>query len=119
MDELLRRRQMMSGGNVPPPNQIWYTTTDEQIITPSGFTILSNTYRNGVGKIVTNKKITSIPLRAFRGITTIKTVILPDSVVEISSYAFNDSSIEEVLCSNLKTIGDCNYSGTPAIGNNL
>ena len=88
---------MMGGGRMKPKsNEIWYTSTDGQIITPSEFTILSNTYRNGVGRIVTNNRLSEVPARCFRNITTLDKVWLPETVTQINSGAFANSSISEI-----------------------
>ena len=90
-----RRALFATGPKGPADNEIWYTSTDGQIITPSGFTILSNTYRNGVGRIVTNKKITSIPNSAFQNKTTLSSISMVwENITSIGSRAFNS-------CSNL------------------
>lgn len=91
-----RRLQLFSGPKGPKENEIWYTTTDGQPITPSGLTILSNTYRDGVGKVVTQSRLSEVPARCFRDITTVDTVWLPETVTQINSSAFANSSISEI-----------------------
>lgn len=90
-----RRLQLFSGPKGPKENEIWYTTTDGQPITPSGFTIISNTYSGGIGKIVTSGKITSIPNGAFLKQTTLSSISMVwENITSIGSQAFRG-------CSNL------------------
>lgn len=59
-------------GNYPPNDQIWYTSTDENIITPKtinvfGANIISNTYQQGLGIIKFDGNVTQIGKNAFTG----------------------------------------------------
>ena len=76
-----------------PQNIFYYTTTNNRVLTPNisnpfDVSILSNTYRDGVGMIVCDGDITSIKATAFEGCKYIKSVILPNSVVSIEEEAF-------------------------------
>ena len=80
-----------------PNNQIWYTSTDGQIVEPYkdegfGAYIVSNTYENGKGIITFNGNITMIGEWAFDRRYNLKSIIIPDGVVLIDSYAFNNCS---------------------------
>lgn len=82
--------------------KIYYTSTDENVITPKtstgwGATLLSNTYENGLGVITFDNDVQSIPYGAFSGKTTLETIDLPESVTAINSYSFS-------LCQHLKGI---------------
>lgn len=100
----------------PTPSEITYTTTDGKIIEPlaSVFdaTIVSNTYENGVGKMVFNDSVKAIGEMAFYDNRTLKSIVLPDCVIELGGWAFSGcSKLEEVTLSNgLKTIGDMAFS---------
>lgn len=117
-----------------PNNQIWYTSTDGNIVTPynaDGFcaSIISNTYKNGKGVITFDNDVTIIGSSAFKGcdkllsitIPTSVTIIgrsafeganlfdgteLPDSIISIEDRAFYAANIKRIVLSNsIKTIG--------------
>ena len=86
-------------GDLPPANEIWYTSTDGEVVTPyweideegnSVFNanIISNTYENGVGIITFDGDVTSIGYGAFAMRTNLKSFIIPESVTEIGVSAF-------------------------------
>lgn len=86
----------------PNNNEIWYTSTDGNIVTPysaTGFgaNIISNTYENGKGVITFDGDITSAGTTAFYRCTNLSSIVLPISVVKIGSSAFD-------TCSNLSSI---------------
>ena len=89
-----------------PNNEIWYTTTDENIVTLSnvfprhidfGADVVSNTYVNGVGKIVFNGEISQIGNNAFYYVNNLESIFLPESVTTIGRSSFAG-------CSGLKTV---------------
>ena len=85
-----------------PNNQIWYTSTDGQIVEPYsdegfGAYIVSNTYENGKGIITFNGDITMIGRVAFHMCYNLKSIIIPDGVVLIDSHAFS-------YCSSLTNV---------------
>lgn len=84
----------------PANNEIWYTTTDGNIVTsPTSGTFYnqkSNTYADGKGVIVFNSDVTSISSNQFKSLTKLKSVVIPDSVREIGMSSFSG-------CSSLKS----------------
>ena len=112
--------QAIPGGQ--PNNEIWYTSTNGDIVTPYtsnpfNATIVSNTYANGKGIIRLDADLTVIDQAAFLG-TKLQTISLPSSVETLGRQAFehtnlesfnvpdNVSSIEESCfskCSNLSS----------------
>ena len=74
-------------------NEIWYTSTDGNIVTPYasdvfGATIVSNTYTDGKGVIKFSGAVTEIGNNAFYFLRTLKTITIPDSVAEIGEQVF-------------------------------
>lgn len=78
---------------MPPFNEIWYTSTNETVVTPyttSGFgaTIVSNTYSDGKGIIKFDGNVTNLPIDAFRDCQYLSTLSLPYKVTNIGYRAF-------------------------------
>lgn len=85
-----------------PTNQIWYTSTDGNIVTPYrtnifGANILHNTYVNGQGIITFDRDVAKIGDRAFSSKTNLKSISIPDRVTIIEYGAF-------AKCSNLVSV---------------
>ena len=85
---------------IAPNNQIWYTSTERKVITPSyvnlfGANIVSNTYMDNIGIIEFDKDITRIGAYAFD--YCLESVSIPYSVTEIGSSAFSG-------CNNLTSV---------------
>lgn len=98
-----------------PNNQIWYTSSDEKVVTPNnsegfGAKIISNTYNNGMGVIRFDKDLIAIGERAFYHSTTLTSVTIPNGVTTLEESAFSDCySLTDVsLPSGLTTI--CDYA---------
>ena len=84
-----------------PSNEIWYTTSDANVITPNasadfGANIISNTYQNGKGIIKFDKSVTKIGDSSFRGLSKLESVSIPDRITSIGSYAFTSTNIAEI-----------------------
>ena len=82
---------------IHPYDEIWYTTSDENIITPKNFYstspyihIESNTYSNGKGIIKFSGDVTLIPESAFSGNSKLTSIAIPNSVTEIGPMAFDN-----------------------------
>lgn len=85
-------------------NEIWYTSTDGNIVTPRsgeevndfrtieslfGASLVSNTYENGVGRMVFDGPVTLIGKAAFRSIDNLETITLPNGIKKLGGYAFH------------------------------
>lgn len=78
-----------------PNNQIWYTSSDGNVVTPNsqatfGVNIESNVYINGKGIITFDGDVTTIGHSAFAGCSNLTSVTLPNSVTKIADVAFLD-----------------------------
>ena len=76
-----------------PNNEIWYTTTDGNVVTPYstatfGANIVSNTYSNGKGVIKFDANVTQLGSHAFDGCSNLVTMFIPTTVTDIQTYAF-------------------------------
>ena len=79
--------------NISPSNQIWYTSSDGNVVTPYetdyfDANIVSNTYSDGKGVITFDGDITMIGNDAFYKCSSLTSVTIPDSVTKIKSDAF-------------------------------
>lgn len=100
-DELVWEKQ--GPGPVPVPyDELWYTSTDGNIIIPNHSTtlppIISNTYIDGKGVIKCSSNITSIGPTGFNNNERLQSITLPDSVTIIESQSTFSS------CSNLNLV---------------
>ena len=114
-----------------PNNQIWYTTSDGNIVGPYytnvfGANITSNTYSNGKGVITFDGDVTAIGDWAFYDCTSLTSVNIPDSVTSIGNNAFqNCYSLTSVnIPDSVTTIGDyafyqCYSLTSVTIGNSV
>lgn len=88
--------QAIPGGQ--PNNEIWYTSTNGDIVTPFtshpfNATVVSNTYANGKGIIRLDADLTVIDQAAFLG-TKLQTISLPSSVETLGRQAFESTNLE-------------------------
>lgn len=85
-----------------PNNEIWYTSTDGNVVTPAsttgfGASIVSNTYTDGKGIIKFDGDVTTIVKNAFSNKTTLSSIEIPNAVTIIDEMAFNS-------CYNLTSV---------------
>ena len=96
-----------------PNNEIWYTSTDGNIIEPyelpSDNTLISNTYENDIGKMVFEKELITTKSYMFANSYTLKTISLSNTIKTISIYTFRD-------CSNLMSVQLPKYLERLSIG---
>ncbi len=81
-------------------NVLRYTSTNGKPVLPTlqgENKIISNTYNNGVGRMVFENPLTEIPSNFMRGSWMLETIIIPSSVKFISNSSFEG-------CKNLKKI---------------
>lgn len=99
-----------------PGNIIYYTSTDGNVILPSttapqlpkfDANIVSNSYNGDYGVITFDHDITEIGGYAFE-ITNLKSISLPDGVISIGMYSFNNcESLQSInLPNGLMSIGE-------------
>ena len=96
----------------PTNNEIWYTSTDGNIVNPYmvnsyrnnlfGANIVSNTYKNGKGIITFDSDVKSIGNYVFYRCSGLTSCTIPNSVKSIGNYALSG-------CYNLKCI---KYNGS-------
>ena len=85
-----------------PDNEIWYTSTDGQIVLPNdtgvfGANLLSNEYNDGKGVLRFDGPVTMVGELAFLNCETLREAILPKTVTTIGDGAFyNAAGLERV-----------------------
>lgn len=100
-----------------PSNEIWYTTNDCKPVNITvgsfgkGVVVISNTFDGKNGVIRCNGVITSIGHLTFYGCRNLASVILPESVEEINTFAF-------AACENLVSM-TCKPATPPLMGLNI
>lgn len=107
-----------------PDNEIWYTSSDNQMVTPSNdnfnVSIVSNDYNDGKGVIKFSGELTSIGEFAFNAKTTLASVTIPASLKSVGDQAFNGCSGLTTLTfaedSQLETIGERAFDGAGISG---
>ena len=107
---LLRRRLMMQASRLidgidfsaQPDNEVWYVTTDGQVYhnieqmgwgTQAGLKVVSNTYKDGMGRAVYNMPIEQFGENFAQDLTRIKVISLPRKVEAVGAYSLGYATI--------------------------
>ena len=107
---------IFSNPTKPAYNEIWYTSSDGEIIEIDALTewekfgtfSTSNTYEDGKGVITFYGDITKIGNYAFSYCSSLTSITIPDSVTEIGNYAFRfcDSLTSVTIGDSVTSIGN-------------
>lgn len=107
-----------------PWNEIWYTTTDGNVIDRDFSTypntlsvhLLSNSYVDGKGILSFDGDVTTINDQAFQGIPTLRSVTLPNGLLSIGKWAFHDNySLESIIILNCVSIDSFAFGSCPLL----
>ena len=111
-----------NGGDVQQCSEIWYTSTDGNIIElykseAFNVPILSNTYQDGMGVIRFDGEVTTIGNYAFANYDSLTSVTIPDSVTTIGEEAFYDcdSLTSITIGDSVTTIGEMAFWGCSSL----
>ena len=103
----------------PPDNEIWYTSTDGQVVTPFrsntiDASIISNVYVNGKGVITFGATVTVLGDYAFQGCQTLASISIPKSVAQIGEETFNGCTklTHVIIPSSVTQIGIAAFAQT-------
>ena len=108
-EEVVRVNIVQNGKNPT----IYYTTTDGKPVCPNSaegissdkLEIISNTYEDGVGRLVLKDTVTVLPMRAFAYCNTLKTITIPYGITALGDYTFMFcTSLESVELPNTLTV---------------
>lgn len=106
----LRRRLMMQASRLidgidfsaQPNNEVWYVTADGQVNhnieqmgwgTQAGLKVVSNTYKDGMGRVVYNMPLEQLGESFAQDLTRIKVISLPRKVKSIGAYSLGYANI--------------------------
>ena len=109
MSKLRRRLRMQASRlidgidfSAQPDNEVWYVTADGQVShniehqgwgAQAGLKVVSNTYKDGIGKAVYNMPIEQIGENFAQDMTRIKVISLPREVKAIGAYSLGYATI--------------------------
>ena len=102
-------------------NVIYYTSTDGTVVEPKyarfGANVLSNTYENGVGKIVCDGNVTEIGNDAFYQRYKLTSITIPETVKTIGESAFQrcDGIVNITIPNSVTSIGESAFQRCTAL----
>ena len=102
-------------------NVIYYTSTDGTVVEPRyarfGANVLSNTYENGVGKIVCDGNVTEIGNDAFYQCYKLTSITIPETVKTIGESAFQrcDGIVNITIPNSVTSIGESAFQRCTAL----
>lgn len=106
-NEVLNTITVSQTGAAIANNEIWYISSDGNIIEPDTYNfagnIVSNTYGNGKGVIVFENDLTTIWANAYSNAKSLINITLPNEVISINENAFNDCALTSITFSNKLT----------------
>ena len=117
-NEILNTVTISQRGTTIANNEIWYISSDGNIIEPDTYNfagnIVSNTYGNGKGVIVFEEDLMEIWDSAFGQSKNLVQITIPDKVTSIGGSAFsNDGNLIDVIIPNgITSIGAYAFSNT-------
>lgn len=97
-------------------NVIYYTSIDGTVVEPKyarfGANVLSNTYENGVGKIVCDGNVTEIGNDAFYQCNKLTSITIPETVKTIGESAFGlcDGIVNITIPNSVTSIGESAFN---------
>ncbi len=103
--------------NEQPSNQIWYTTTNSEVVdlnlTYWDIRVVSNEYEDGMGIVTFDRSLDRVGCSVFALNETLASVKLPKSVTTIEMMAFHSclQLSEVVLEDGVKSIGEDAFGG--------
>lgn len=117
-NEVLNTVTISQTGAEIADNEIWYRSSDGNIIEPDIYNfagnIVSNTYGNGKGLIVFEEDLTEIWDEAFWACSTLVEITIPDVIESINYYAFAYTSLTKFIIPNsVKSIGESAFRSCP------
>ena len=121
-DEGNNGNQGNNNNGKPANNEIWYTSSDGNIITPCavdvfGANIMSNTYNNGKGVILFDAPVTLIGESAFEGCDRLASITIPNGVTLIGEDAFEGcrSLVSITIPNSVITIDEAPFVGCESL----
>ena len=109
-------------GECAEGTQIFYTSTDGNIVTPNrtngfGANFVSNVYVDGIGIITFDDEITIVGEWSFYGCHSLASITLPETVTKLDRSAFEScTSLESVMLPDgLTTLGDYVFYNNQAL----
>lgn len=111
-NEVLNTVTISQTGAEIADNEIWYRSSDGNVIEPDTYNfagnIVSNTYGNGKGLIVFEEDLTEIWEGAFQSCSTLVEITIPDVINNIRNQAFERciNLVNIIIPDNVKTLGE-------------